>query len=88
MTTTVTPQPAFKEADAAQVTDAALGWLREALEDGDLTVEDNFLAAGGHSMMAIQMRAWLAETYGLLLDLPSLFQQSLGDAVSAALPAA
>ena len=88
MTTTVTPQAASRTADAARITQAALAWVREALEDGDITAEDNFLAVGGHSMMAIQLRSWLAETYGLDLDLPGLFQRSLGGAVSAALPAA
>jgi acyl carrier protein len=61
---------------------AAVEWLREALEDNSITADENFLALGGHSMMAIELKTWLEEHYGIDVGLAALFRKPLGGAIA------
>jgi aryl carrier-like protein len=61
-----------------------VSWLREALDDDTIAADDNFLAVGGHSLMAMSLNAWLVQRGGVAIDLPDLFQKSIRDAVAGA----
>ncbi|MGA8114941.1 MAG: phosphopantetheine-binding protein [Actinocatenispora sp.] len=63
-----------------------LAWLREALEDPSISTDDNFLEIGGHSLMAMDLNAWLKETSGVEVDMRQLFEDSLGKAIAGAAP--
>jgi aryl carrier-like protein len=60
----------------------AVKWLSEALDDPSISPGDNFLAVGGHSMMAFEFKTWLAEQHGVEVDLAELFQMPLHDALA------
>jgi aryl carrier-like protein len=66
--------------------DDAITWLRQQLEDEEIDEVSNFLGAGGHSIMAIQLRQQLRERYGIDLQLPCLFRDSVRAAVESAKP--
>jgi aryl carrier-like protein len=66
---------------APAVRHEVLDWLRAKLEDDDIAGDDNFLAVGGHSMLAIELNAWLTERHRADIDLAVLFRESLNEAV-------
>jgi Phosphopantetheine attachment site len=68
------------------VESATLAWLREKLEDPGIGPKDNFLEIGGHSLLAIELNTWLDAGYGRTLDVPTLFNESIKDAVVSAVP--
>ncbi|MGW7362018.1 acyl carrier protein [Streptomyces sp. NPDC054841] len=68
----------------SELTETILSRLREQLGDRWITGEDNFLDVGGHSMMAIELKAWLADRHGVSIGLPELFRGTLSDAAAAA----
>jgi acyl carrier protein len=70
--------------DRQAVTDDMVTWLRNAIADDDITAGDRFLELGGHSMMAIQLRAWLADMHGVEIDIAVLFQSTLEKTAEAA----
>ncbi|CAL9575796.1 phosphopantetheine-binding protein [Streptomyces thermolilacinus] len=57
-------------------------WVREFLETPDASLADNFLDLGGHSLLAMNLNARVQQHYGQELDVKTLFEQSLGDAVA------
>lgn len=63
---------------------ATLAWIRAELEDDEITLEDNFLELGGHSMMAIELNSWVKERYGVQIDVRQLFEDTLGKAIASA----
>jgi len=44
-----------------------LEFLADVLRDPDLTLDDDFFEAGGHSLMVIQVIARLKEQHGLVI---------------------
>ncbi|MGW7383050.1 acyl carrier protein [Streptomyces sp. NPDC054794] len=70
-----------------ELQEAILDRLREQLGDPSITVDDNFLDLGGHSLMAIELKTRLVEEYGVTLPLADLFRGTLADAAAAALGA-
>jgi aryl carrier-like protein len=73
-------------ATVRQVQVDVLSWLRDALEDQTVSADDNFLDIGGHSMMAIELNAWLSEKHGITVGLASLFRESIGTAIASSVP--
>lgn len=70
----------------AYVESATLDWLREKLEDPGVGPKDNFLEVGGHSLLAMELNTWLEAGYGRTVDVPTLFNESIRDAVVSASP--
>jgi acyl carrier protein len=62
-------------------------WLRNAIQDDDITAADRFLDAGGHSMMAVQLSTWLAGRHGVEIDIAVLFQSTLEQTAESAIAA-
>jgi len=71
---------------ASKVQVDVVNWLRDALEDPALSAADNFLAVGGHSMMAIELNNRLAEKHGVTIGLADLFRKTIGDAIASSVP--
>ncbi|MDT9682327.1 phosphopantetheine-binding protein [Streptomyces sp. TRM76323] len=57
-------------------------WVREFLETPDATLDDNFLDLGGHSLLAMNLNARVQQYFGQELDVKTLFEQSLGEAIA------
>ncbi|MER6268147.1 acyl carrier protein [Streptomyces sp900105755] len=67
-----------------EVRQRILDWIGEELGDHHITGADNFLELGGHSMMAIELKARIAREYGLSISLADLFQRSISVVVARA----
>jgi hypothetical protein len=79
--------PVSVSTTADVVVKEVVAWLGRALDDSDITGNDNFLEVGGHSMMAIELNTWLAARFSASVDLADLFRGSIQDAVEAAIAA-
>ncbi|AVH99490.1 phosphopantetheine attachment site [Streptomyces sp. WAC00288] len=55
-------------------------WVSEFLET-DVSLEDNFLDLGGHSLLAMNLNVRVQQRFGHELDVKTLFERPLGDAV-------
>lgn len=65
---------------------AVVKWLREELDDPEVSGGDNFLDIGAHSLTFSKLNTYLADSFGIALDARSTYEGSLGDAVSARRP--
>jgi aryl carrier-like protein len=65
-----------------ELRDSTRAWVVELLDESDVSLEDNFLDLGGHSMLALRLNERIADRYGAGLSLRLLFERSLGDAVA------
>jgi hypothetical protein len=54
-----------------------LAWSRHLLGDPDLTPQDNFIDAGGHSLLAVRLGDLIATHYEAELDMATLFDHDL-----------
>ncbi|GLW06929.1 hypothetical protein Misp01_20590 [Microtetraspora sp. NBRC 13810] len=61
-----------------------VSWVRDAVEDADVSGADNFLDAGGNSMTAMRLRAMLIAKHGVALDLAELFRRPMREALAGA----
>ena len=59
-----------------------LSWVREALDDGDISGDDNFLDVGGNSLLAVELIDRYEKKYGKKISMLSLLQQSINNAVA------
>ncbi|MCG7601501.1 acyl carrier protein [Halomonas sp. McH1-25] len=59
-----------------------LSWVREALDDGDISGDDNFLDVGGNSLLAVELLDRYEKKYGKKISMLSLLQQSINNAVA------
>lgn len=66
----------------AEVEDLTLQWVRELLDEPDVTAEDNFLDLGGHSVLAVRLTRRAKERFGSDYDLMVLFEQDLATAAA------
>jgi mycobactin peptide synthetase MbtE len=73
--------PADDPARIPGITEATVSWLRNALDDDSVSADDNFLEIGGHSIMAMELGAWLKAEHGINLDIRQLFEENVGKAV-------
>ena len=71
--------------DRQTVTNDMVTWLRNVIQDDDITGDDKFLEAGGHSMMATQLSTWLADKHGVEIDIAVLFQSTIEQTAEVAL---
>lgn len=71
-------------ASAAEIEKAVVDWLRDELDDPDITAADNFLDLGGHSLTFARLNASLVDAYGVVLDLTVTYNGTLADAAVAA----
>ncbi|MCV7256870.1 acyl carrier protein [Mycobacterium hackensackense] len=65
----------------AEITDAVLAWLRNALDDPDIGPDDNFLDVGGNSRMSMKVRHEVRVEFGASLDPVDLFQLTIAQAI-------
>ncbi|MEV5413217.1 acyl carrier protein [Thermopolyspora sp. NPDC052614] len=65
------------------VEQAVVEWLREELDDPEITASDNFLDVGGHSLTFQRLNRYLSTTYGVTLDQRTTYDDELGAAVAA-----
>lgn len=70
-----------KDVLEAEITDALTAWLRNALDDPEITPEDNFLDVGGNSRISMKARHEIQVQFGASLDPVDLFQLSIAQAV-------
>jgi aryl carrier-like protein len=59
---------------ATLVEEKLLAMVKELLENPDISVEDNFFLAGGHSLLGMQLIIRLRNAFGLDLTLRQLFE--------------
>ncbi len=59
-----------------------LSWVREALDDGDISGDDNFLDVGGNSLLAVELIDRYEKKYGKKISMLSLLQKSINNAVA------
>ncbi|MGV9314516.1 phosphopantetheine-binding protein [Streptomyces sp. NPDC003691] len=57
-------------------------WVGEFLEAPDASLTDNFLDLGGHSLIAMNINARVQQHFGHELDVQTLFEESIGEAVT------
>jgi acyl carrier protein len=74
-----------KDALGTEITDALTAWLRNALDDPEITPEDNFLDVGGNSRISMKARHELQVQFGASLDPVDLFRLSIAQAVEKAI---
>lgn len=58
-----------------------LDWVRETLDDPDISGNDNFLDAGGNSLLAVELLSRFENEFGKKISMISLLQQRITDAV-------
>jgi len=88
MTSSAAKNETHRAAGRDEVEQAAIRWLREDLDDQELTADENFLDIGGHSLTFSKLNAFLGATFGLRLDQKTTYEDSLSAAVSKAETAA
>lgn len=64
------------------VEQAVVEWLRSELEDSEITVAENFLDVGGHSLIFSKLNIFLGDSFGVTLDPKITYAESLADAVA------
>ncbi|MEE1745578.1 MULTISPECIES: acyl carrier protein [unclassified Streptomyces] len=72
----------IRPADPADVERSLVGWLRDELEDPDITGADNFLDIGGHSLTFAKLNQHLSDSFGAVLDMKTTYEEPLGVAVT------
>ncbi len=77
--------PRHSEIDRVEI--SVVDWLRTELDDPEITAADNFLDIGGHSLAFARLNAYLAESFGLNLDMRVAYDKPLSIAVAGAQPA-
>lgn len=65
---------------ATEIESTAIAWLRESLEDPEITGCDNFLDVGGHSLTFTKLNAYLREHVGLSLDIQAMYEKTISEA--------
>ncbi|WP_030433860.1 phosphopantetheine-binding protein [Allokutzneria albata] len=72
----------------AEVESEFVSWIRHEVDDPEVTASDNFLKAGGNSMISMRLRARLLAEHNIAVDPATLFRESIRDALvkAAAVP--
>ncbi|WP_405947596.1 phosphopantetheine-binding protein [Streptomyces prunicolor] len=76
-------------ARSPEITDlehATIAWLCEELEDSEIIASDNFLDIGGHSLAFARLNKFLADSFGVNLDMKVAYDEPLSIAVAKAQP--
>lgn len=63
-----------------EVRDATMKWAAEILMEPELSLSDNFLELGGHSILALRMCSKAKEQFGTEYDMLVLFESDLAGA--------
>ena len=63
---------------------AVIIWLRDSLEDPEITGSDNFLDVGGHSLTFAELNEFARERFGLSLDIQIMYEKTISDACGVA----
>ncbi|KUF16717.1 MULTISPECIES: phosphopantetheine-binding protein [Streptomyces] len=74
--------PVSVPGDQQEIQKLVVDWLCEYLEIPEVSLTDNFLDLGGHSLLAMNINARVQQQYGQELDVKTLFEQSIGEAVA------
>lgn len=69
-------------ASPAEVEHAVVDWLRGELNDTNIMGSDNFLDIGGYSLMFSKLNRFLGESYGVVLDIKTAYEEPLNVAVT------
>jgi acyl carrier protein len=77
-----TSEEAARTTSQATVELSAVEWLRTELEDPEITGADNFLDIGGHSLTFSKLNKFLDDSFGVVLDMKTTYDESLGHAVA------
>ncbi|MGW2089154.1 acyl carrier protein [Streptomyces sp. NPDC001880] len=72
--------------DNTVVEQSVIDWLRTELEDPEIIASDNFLDVGGHSLTFARLNLFLAESFGVSLDMKVAYDEPLSVAVAKAQP--
>ncbi|MFB7211615.1 acyl carrier protein [Streptomyces sp. NPDC056255] len=86
MPSSISHDDAARSVDSAAVEKSAIEWLRTELEDPEITASDNFLDVGGHSLVFAQLNRFLADSFGVGLDMRVTYQEPLSTAAAQAQP--
>ncbi|GHE70155.1 hypothetical protein GCM10018785_43310 [Streptomyces longispororuber] len=86
MQVSVTNEKEARAVSAADVEQSALKWLRDELDDPEITGADNFLDIGGHSLTFSKLNIFLGDSFGIVLDMKTTYDGSLAAALAAAQP--
>ncbi|MEV8309815.1 phosphopantetheine-binding protein [Streptomyces flavidovirens] len=71
-----------EEDTVAEVERLTLSWVEEILDEPDVTLADNFLDLGGHSVLAVRLSKQARQHLGAEYDLMVLFEKDLGSAAA------
>lgn len=63
--------------EVADVRDVLRHWAEELLEEPDVSLEDNFLDRGGHSLLAVELSVRIEERFGAPINMRVLFENSI-----------
>ncbi|MEW1614258.1 MULTISPECIES: phosphopantetheine-binding protein [unclassified Streptomyces] len=72
---------------ATDIESSVVDWLRNELDDQEITGDDNFLDIGGHSLTFARLNKHVGAAFGVVLDNRTTYSESLSVAVSKAQPA-
>ncbi|OON71547.1 phosphopantetheine-binding protein [Streptomyces tsukubensis] len=72
----------IRPADPSEVERSLVEWLRDELEDPDITGGDNFLDIGGHSLTFAKLNQHLSDSFGAALDMKTTYEEPLDVAVT------
>jgi hypothetical protein len=65
---------------------SVLTWLRAELDDPQIVGSDNFLDIGGHSLTFSRLNIFLAESFGVTLDMKTAYEHTISHAVAGMRP--
>jgi len=87
MSSSISHDAAASSPDREIVERAVIDWLRNELEDPEIIESDNFLDIGGHSLAFAKLNKFLADSFGVGLDMKIAYGEPLSTAVAKAQPA-
>jgi hypothetical protein len=71
-------------ASPADIEHSIVDWLRDELDDPEITGSDNFLDIGGHSLTFSKLNKVLSDSYGAILDRRTTYEEPLSVAAAKA----
>lgn len=72
--------------DPADIERSVVEWLRDELDDPEITGAENFLDVGGHSVTFSKLNQFLGDSFGAVLDMRTTYEEPLSVAVTKTQP--
>ncbi|MEU5647282.1 phosphopantetheine-binding protein [Streptomyces milbemycinicus] len=68
--------------DPGDIERSLVEWLRDELGDPEITGSDNFLDVGGHSLTFSKLNQFLGDSFGVVLDMRTTYEEPLNVAAT------